>query len=256
MSQLTADRFLARLLEDDLYYVDVETAAGLTGLGRRSAQDLLTTLHRRGLAQRVKRGEYLLVGHQPERILSQPYFIAVRAGRPAYISYRSALHLHGLTEQVPRVVYVATTKKRQRLSLDGLRIRFVRQQPRHFFGYVEGGTPPFGYSLAEAEKTVLDSLYLPTYGGGLEEVFKALVLGRDSLAEDRLHDYARRLGSRALAARLGYLMELAGYAPPDLPMPGRRVWLDPLGPKEGAGAQKWPVLLNLPPERLLEALES
>ena len=77
----------------------------------------------------------LSLGFQPERVLSNPMFIATRLAHPAYVSFWSAFHFHGLTEQVARTVFVATTRKHRPLDFDRTRFVFVRVAPCKFFGY-------------------------------------------------------------------------------------------------------------------------
>ena len=75
------------------------------------AYRLAARLKAEGLGEEVEKGKYLLLGLEPERVLSNPLFIASHLAAPAYVSYWSALHYYGFTEQVPLTAFVATTKK-------------------------------------------------------------------------------------------------------------------------------------------------
>ncbi|MFQ6100827.1 MAG: hypothetical protein ACE5OS_06280 [Anaerolineae bacterium] len=85
----------------------------LSGLNRRQAYRLIARLKSEGLVDEVEKGKFLLLGLEPERVLSNPLFIASHLVAPAYVSYWSALHFYGFTEQVPLTTFVATTKKKR-----------------------------------------------------------------------------------------------------------------------------------------------
>ena len=90
-----------RLYTADIFYLTPRLLAGIFDLDAPQAYTLLERLTRQGLVVAVEKGKYLLVGLQPERVLGNPLFIAAQLAHPSYISYWSALHYHGLTEQAP-----------------------------------------------------------------------------------------------------------------------------------------------------------
>jgi predicted transcriptional regulator of viral defense system len=124
-----------RLREQNLYYVTPSLLADLLDLGRPQAYRLLHRLENQELVSPVENGKYLLLGLESEKVLSNPLFIASQLVTPSYVSYWSALHYHGLTEQVPRVVFVATTRKKRPVEFRGHFFRYVTLQPHKFFGY-------------------------------------------------------------------------------------------------------------------------
>lgn len=86
--------------------------------------------------------------------------------------------------------------------MQGQTVRFVRVQPETFFGYAQ-----YGRTVAsDPEKTLLDCLRLQRYGG-VQLVYDAIP---ETLDVDRLVRYAERLGSGAVAARIGYLLDRKG----------------------------------------------
>lgn len=61
-----------------------------------------------------------------------PLFIASHLVAPAYVSYWSALHFYGFTEQVPLTTFVATTKKKRPVTFRDFPFRFVTVKSRKF----------------------------------------------------------------------------------------------------------------------------
>jgi len=189
------------------------------------------------LVRPVRAGKYLLLGFQPERVLSNPMFIATHLAHPAYVPYWSALHFHGLTEQVPRTVFVATTRKCRPLDFDGTRFVFVRVAPYKFFGYRREMVGDLPVLVAEREKALVDSLDQPRYAGGLLEVAKALYHAREQLDPERLVEYANRMRNRSLCSRLGYLLDRFGQPVQGLNISQIFVLLDPQSVRRCRGAR-------------------
>jgi len=76
-----------------------------------------------GLVARIEQGKFLLLGLTPERVLSNPLYIGCNLITPAYISFWSALHYHGFTEQVPRTTFVATTHRKKEIALREMNLK-------------------------------------------------------------------------------------------------------------------------------------
>jgi len=245
-----------RLYESDLYYFSPSTLAALFDVPMSKAYEMLRHLKAEELVRPVEAGKYLLLGYQPERVLSNPLFIATRLAHPAYVSYWSALHFHGLTEQVPRTVFVATTRKRRPLEFDGIRFVFVRVAPYKFFGYQREIVGDLPVLMAEVEKALVDSLDQLRYAGGLLEVAKALYQARAQLDLERLVEYANRMRNRSLCSRLGYLLERFGQPVEGLNISQTFVLLDPQGKAEGPYDHRWRVRVNVSDAELFQWRET
>ena len=131
---LTAISVARRLHEQELFYFSSRTLADLLGRDLPQIHPLVRQLVRAGLVAEIENGKYLLLGFEPERVLANPLFIGSHLVTPGYVSYWSALHTYGFTEQVPLMVYVATTRKKPPVEYAGHRFRFVTIHPRKFFG--------------------------------------------------------------------------------------------------------------------------
>ena len=123
----------------------------------------LARLARQGLLLRLSRG----VWAQPEHLRFTPAAAVplLLGNEQGYVSFRSAMHLHGLIAQIPGSIEVATTGHGRRLDTPVGRYQFLRIQPtmmRHGIG--TSATEP-RYNLATGAKALLDALYIGTRRG-------------------------------------------------------------------------------------------
>ena len=85
------------------------------GVALSNASRDLAELEKNGMLVRVRRGLWAVLGH-PD---FSPYAVVPHlfAEQPSgYVSLLSALNLHGMMEQIPRVVQIATTVQRPKLQ--------------------------------------------------------------------------------------------------------------------------------------------
>lgn len=170
------------------------------GVSARNAYRILDSMVEKGLVHRLARGRYVLK-ETYEGLDS--YGIVSHIEPASYVAFWSALHFHGMTEQVPRKIFVAVTKQKRSLRIQGQEVRFVRVKPGAFFGYDRYGRAV----VSDSEKTFLDCLRLPGYAGGIRHVYESISADLDV---EKIVRYAERLGSGAVAARAGYLLERKG----------------------------------------------
>ena len=222
---------------------------------------LLQRLTHKRILERLSRGLYLLIPIEAgsQRTYSEDALVVGCAlARPAAIAYWSALNYHGLTEQIPEVVFVATTagKFNPTPEVQGVRYRFIRVLPRKFFGVVSMPAGQKQIQITDLEKTVVDALDHPIHTGGLIEGAKALYTAWSELDRDQLLEYADRLDNSAVCKRLGFLLERVGLGSVDyLEQVRRRLRpglskLEPLNPNTGPCCTRWNLRLNMDLEDL------
>lgn len=238
---------IQHLHEQDLFFVTTRTLADLFDLPRARVYRLTGQLKELGLVGEVENGKYLVLGFEPERVLANPIFIGSQLATPGYVSFWSALHFYGFTEQAPLTVFVATTRKKQPVVFHNQRFRFVTVQPRKFFGYrreTVGGLPAL---IADEAKAIVDSLAEPRYAGGVAEVAKALQAALPNVDVALMVEYANRMGDKSLGSRLGFLLARLGHPVADnmLIHSASPVKLDPSRPANGHIDSRWRVNANL-----------
>jgi predicted transcriptional regulator of viral defense system len=208
---------------------------------------ILFRMEEKGFIERIEKGKYLIIplGSEKGKYTLHEFVIASYIVEPYAISYWSALHYYGLTEQIPSTVFVQTPtrKKKNLMEIFGVNYQIVRIKEDKFFGIHKEWIEETPVNITDREKTIIDCLDKPHYAGGIIEVAKALKDG--SLNYDRLMEYGLKLDNFAVVRRLGYLCEKMGV-PINLPPPrsNKYLLLDPTMPAKGENDPKWRLVIN------------
>lgn len=226
--------------------------------------EALHHLRKSGWIVSLRRGLYALASTVPGAAAVHEFELAMALTSPAVISHWSAMHYHGLTEQVPRTVFVLTTtetfaprmrtagttpRRAEYLAGDTM-YRFIRVHPDRLFGTDEVWVHDARIVITDLERTLLDGLARPRHCGDFAEVLHAFEVAMDRVDVERIATYAMRLGT-ASAKRLGWILAYCGCTSPEvdllegIPTRGYRV-LDPTGPRKGRCNARWMVQENLP----------
>jgi predicted transcriptional regulator of viral defense system len=238
-----------------------EDAVKAYGSSNRRLRELLSTLVKRGWLQRIEKGKYLILPFEAGRErewTEHEFIIASYLIEPYYIGFRSALNYFGYTEQISRTVFIVSTSRKLKSSMEisGVTYNFVFMSKRKFFGAKQISVDGSQVNISEPEKTIVDCLDRLRYCGGISEVAKALWYGRDELDFTKMAEYSRRNGTRAASQRLGYLIEILGFKADKAveillqSMSTRYTPLDNLSEPKGKYMERWKVILNIPDNEL------
>jgi predicted transcriptional regulator of viral defense system len=104
------------------------------------------------------------------------------------VSFWSALARHGMIEQVPRLIFVASLARTQRIATTMGMYSIHHLAPELFDGY--DGSEELGY-VAEPEKALFDTVYLRAALGGTV-AFPELELP-DGFREQKLEEWTSRV---------------------------------------------------------------
>ncbi len=233
-----------------------EDAAQFYGARDRGLRDLLSTLVKRHWLHRIEKGKYLILPFEAGRDgewAEHEFIIGSYLVDPYYIGFRSALNYYGYTEQVSRTVFIASSKRKSKSSLNvsGVTYKFVHLSKRKFFGTLEVNLDGYRIEVSDREKTIVDCLDRLEYCGGVTEVAKALYYASEEIDQARLANYACKNGNRAAIQRLGYLLEALDYGAKTTIRHLRRnisdsyARLDTLAPPKGRYVERWKVLMNI-----------
>jgi predicted transcriptional regulator of viral defense system len=197
---------LGDLLQLGRPVVETREAATRLSVSVSRASQLLRSLEVAGLVGHLRHGLWLLE-HDVDPFSIAPY---LTAPFPAYVSYWSALARHGMIEQVPGSIFVASLDRAHRVRTSLAMYSIHHLAPELFDGYSGSGSA--GY-LANPEKALFDTIYLQAARGGgvflpeleLPESFDSekLALWTARIAGPRL----RTLVSREIERRLVAVQE-------------------------------------------------
>jgi predicted transcriptional regulator of viral defense system len=240
---------------------ELAPAAGISEDYLRQALHYLT---KSGWLVRLRKGLYALSSSVPGVVPVHEFEVAMALVDPGAISHWSALHYHGLTEQVPRRVFVLTTTQtsvphargaKAKQARDGYRVgetvyQFVQVKPERYFGTEKVWIGEARVVVTDPERTLLNGLSMPQYCGDFAEVLHAFEVRANDLNLQRIVEYAFKLDA-ATAKRLGWVLEKQGVDSTlleplaETPIKGYRK-LDPTGPRKGPCNRRWMIQENLP----------
>jgi predicted transcriptional regulator of viral defense system len=185
--------------------IETREAAVRLGVSVSRSSQLLNSLEESGLVRRLRRGLWAL---RPDiDPFSVPPYLT--APFPAYVSFWSALARHGMIEQVPRQVFVASLDRTRRISTTVGTYSIHHLAPELFDGY--DGSEEVGY-LAKPEKALFDTVYLRAPRGG-QILLPELELP-DRFQEEKLEEWTSRVARPRLRTLVshGLAKALAGAA--------------------------------------------
>ena len=166
----------------------------------------------------------------------------------SYYSHYTALRIHGLTEQVPKTIYLnqekppssgfghdegavyeqeaidqafkkppRATKNEIEMPLEQCRVVMLQSAYHEGLGIIEGtfndGSErglPIRYT--DLERTMIDIVTRPFYAGGVAEVAKAFENAKSKLAVNKMSAMLKKMGfGYPYHQAIGYYLERAGY---------------------------------------------
>lgn len=238
-------------------------AVKLLGVSPTSAANSLSRLSESGLIDRVSRGHYAVrpLGSLGTSAVSDNLALAVGAAfgkRPHRIAYRSALSELGLLIHPVRTITVAYPQQVGFSKISGWPLRVVIERPET----IHLGAEPLEHSWRSSlERALLESAMRIDLVGGVDRLAEALVSGSRDANPEIIHQLARALGGRGLAAerRLASLVSalklpLALYPEPH--SAHRRIRLDPGDEQVSWIDTDFGVAWNVPLEELRAEVEN
>jgi predicted transcriptional regulator of viral defense system len=205
--------FLAR---HPVFRVQEFQAAHQAG-GARSRQTTATVLKQRvasGRLLNVRRGLYARVPEdaEPGRFRVDAYLVASRLSEDAVIAYHAALQLLGHAHSLSRRITYLTRRRAKPFEFQGtdfvpvLVPAVLRARPDIGGGIIEERRQGLTLRVTSRERTLVDVLDAPEYGGGWEETWRSLET-IEFLDLDFVVEYALRLGAALTIARVGFFLE-------------------------------------------------
>jgi len=155
------------------------------GVSVSRASHLLRSLEESGLVRRLRHGLWAL-RPDVDPFVIPPY---LTAPLPAYVSFWSALARHGVIEQIPRYIYVASLDRTRRVGTTVGTYSIHHLTPELFGGYL--GSEKSGY-VATPEKALFDTVYLRATRGGRVHLPELEL--PDNFERARLEEWTRRIG--------------------------------------------------------------
>lgn len=225
-----------------------------------AATNTLGRLVRKGWLQRLERGLYMIIPLEagPERLWSENALVlASNLISPGAVAYWSALRFWNMTEQIPRVQFIQTTKRKSPLMIQGVEFRFIYVAERYFFGISPRKIEDISIMVTDREKTIIDAASRPDLSGGIIQLAQAMKSSVNAIDWEKLDRYLVQWGGGVVAKRLGFLVEALSLPIPDRVSMINR-WqtmiskgisqLEPGSGQPGPVVTRWQLQVNVPLE--------
>jgi predicted transcriptional regulator of viral defense system len=255
-------RLLTTLASQGRLVFSIDEALQVTGKSYPATQQALHRLTRAGWLVRLGTGKYALVplsaGDEATPEANRLVIARELVGEASYyISHDSALEVHEMLTRPVTSVTISTPRRLQPRVVLKVPYRFVFAKPEAMWGYTSAWvTPREQVQVSDLERTILNGLARPDLCGGVSEVAAGLLVRKDDLDWEKMAGYAHRLGSQAVAKRLGYLLELYGLVSSPILVSLQELvgpsytLLDPILPAGGRFLARWRLQLNIAAETL------
>lgn len=223
-----------------------------------SATNALGRLVRKRWLFRLENGLYMIIPLEagPERLWSEnALIIASHLVSPGAVAYWSAMRFWNMTEQLPRVQFIQTTKRKRSVNIQGINYRFVTVSDKRFFGMVRRQIEGQTVIVTDREKTLIDAADRPDLSGGIIQLAEAMSSASSEIDWEKLTGYLEKWGGGAIAKRLGHLLETLALSIPNREaiiskwqtMISRGISaLEPGSPKVGPTIVRWQLQNNVP----------
>ncbi len=185
-----------KLKDNNIYIFKIKDLVLLENISRQKAYNIVKSLKNKGIIKNIGKG-YLSFKDVNEFVL------ATNINYPSYISFWSALNYYGFSDQMPKKIFLVTTKYTKEIN----NFKYINLSKNRFFGYIQIGE----ITIAEKEKAIIDSLLFPKYSGGIKEVINSLKSSLKEIDINKLINYAVNIKSNAVLRRLGFILEFIGY---------------------------------------------
>ena len=159
----------------------------ITGKTRSYAYLYMQRLKKANIIHEIEKGRYT--------VYPDPFLIASRIIWPSYISGWAALQFYHLTEQLPNVIEIITTRSRKtrKIKFMNIEIAFSRVRIPHFFGYEKIQYKKFPIFIAKKEKALLDALLLKHIS--TTEFIEILKNSKKIISIKKIKNYSRKISN-------------------------------------------------------------
>jgi predicted transcriptional regulator of viral defense system len=206
---------LVRALAASGDVISISDVARALAVSRVVAAKRLARWVEQGWLTRVGTGAYVAASLETlgsERVLDDPWVLVPLLFAPAYVGGRTAMEHWDLTDQIFKDVVVITgrTIRRKSEMRQGFQFTLKHVNPEKIFGTLPIWRRHTKVLVSDVHRTIVDILDDPALGGGIQHVSDSFdaYLRRADRSDQKLIEYAERLGNGAVFKRLGFLAEL------------------------------------------------
>lgn len=173
-----------------------------------SAHNRIQLLARAGWLRRLKQGLYLIIDSLMARSEIDVSLLSIANALvdDSYVSLAHALNYYQLFDQYSATVVSVSLTESKKYLLDDYTFRYAKVKQNKYFGFTEKIINGKKIRLAEAEKALIDYLYLDKHFGSASIVFEIIRDHHQELDLKKLQEYAERCGF-TIARKIGFMLD-------------------------------------------------
>ncbi len=248
--------FINELQNQGKTIFSLNEACAISDRTRTDLTKFLSDLVKRGVLAKIKSGVYLILqmGQENTQLSNWPIIARVLLGEKNYfISYYSAMRLHGMTTHPLIDVYITTPNRIKTKKVHNISYHFIYSKIEHFWGGSSSwATKQSQVEVSDIERTILDGLHRPNLCGGIKEVVRGIWSKQREINWKKLVQYATKFHTKAAIKRLGFILELLNLGKECIPKLKKiiasakdYILLDPNGQKKGKHSSAWRMQVNM-----------
>ena len=191
---------MKEIKDREMLYFSPKDISRFLNMEKRNVYQVLSGMESKGLIHRIESGRYIL---EEDYKSKDVYELASNLIDSSYLGFLSSLHFHGMINQVPRKIQIASTRRKGNMEIQGSEIHFVKIGENDFYGYENYDR----IVVSDPEKTVIDCLRLPDKAGDFSNIID---IDWKKLDARKMTKYAEKTGSSSVVSRLGVIFERKG----------------------------------------------
>ncbi len=174
----------------------------------KQTQYLITTLVKQGWLVRIKKGLYAISDLSSRGFLSlSSYVVANLLVKDSYVSFESALHHHGMLDQLTNKIISVSLKMHKTVQLQNIEYSFVKTKADYYFGWQEASIDNKTARIATAEKALIDMVNFHKSIYAIDLVIEKLREHKNNFDIARLNEYIGKLSMTTIKI-FGFIFDL------------------------------------------------
>jgi len=175
---------------------------------KASAHNRINQLARAGWFRRLKQGLYLIIDSLTARSQIDVSLLSIANAfvNNSYVSLSHALNYYQLFDHYSTTVVSIAMRESKKYLFDAYTFKYAKVKHDLYFGFTEKIINGKKVRVAEAEKALIDYLYLDKSFGSASLVFEKLRDNTRDLDCKKLQEYASRSGL-TVARKIGFMLD-------------------------------------------------
>lgn len=177
-------------------------------MNHRQTEYLISALAKQGWLMRIKKGLYTISDLSTRGFLSlSPYVVANLLVKDSYVSFESALHHHGMFDQLTNKVISVSLKMYKKVKRQNIEYSFVKTKTDYYFGWQDVNIDNKTARVATAEKALIDMVNFHKNSYAIDLVIEKLREHKNDLDFARLNKYVSKFSMTTIKI-FGFIFDL------------------------------------------------